>query len=72
MEAALTIKLHADLLPWSHEIQLEAVPEFGFSKWQTAFDRKEQVICSLSAVMYNVALTIYSDIPSSYRSFGQE
>ncbi|KAJ3415575.1 hypothetical protein HDV05_004626 [Chytridiales sp. JEL 0842] len=43
LEAALTIKLHADLLMWSHDHQLEAMSEYGFNKWQTAFERKEQI-----------------------------
>ncbi|KAI8846141.1 dedicator of cytokinesis-domain-containing protein [Chytridium lagenaria] len=43
LEAALTLKLHADLLPWSQTIQVDPVPEYGFPKWQTSFERKEQI-----------------------------
>ncbi|KAJ3216887.1 hypothetical protein HDU67_008794 [Dinochytrium kinnereticum] len=43
LEAALTLKLHADLLPWSLSIHVDPVPEYGFPKWQTSFERKEQI-----------------------------
>ncbi|KAJ3316204.1 hypothetical protein HDU76_001989 [Blyttiomyces sp. JEL0837] len=42
-EAALTLKLHADLLPWSHLAEVDAVPEYGFPKYQTCFQRKEEI-----------------------------
>ncbi|KAI8611425.1 hypothetical protein BC830DRAFT_1231930 [Chytriomyces sp. MP71] len=42
-EAALTLKLHADLLPWSHDNMLEPIPEYGFTTRTTAFERKEQL-----------------------------
>ncbi|KAI9359989.1 hypothetical protein DFJ73DRAFT_639746 [Zopfochytrium polystomum] len=42
VEAALALKLYADLLPWSHALQLAPAPHFGFPHWQTCFERKEQ------------------------------
>ncbi|KAJ3107837.1 hypothetical protein HDU97_003185 [Phlyctochytrium planicorne] len=43
LETALTLKLHADLLPWSHAVHVDPVPEYGFPRWQTSFERKEQI-----------------------------
>ncbi|KAI8829779.1 hypothetical protein BJ741DRAFT_621879 [Chytriomyces cf. hyalinus JEL632] len=43
VEAALTTKLHADLLPWSHEEMLDPIAEYGFNTTTSAFERKESL-----------------------------
>ncbi|RKO93145.1 C2 domain in Dock180 and Zizimin proteins-domain-containing protein, partial [Blyttiomyces helicus] len=43
VEAALALKLHADLLSWSDDREVAPVPRLGFPQWQTEFDRREAV-----------------------------
>ncbi|KAJ3084951.1 hypothetical protein HK102_000486 [Quaeritorhiza haematococci] len=43
VEAALALKLHADLLQWNHDTIIEPLPEYNFMNWETPFDRKEQL-----------------------------
>ncbi|KAJ3123469.1 hypothetical protein HK100_011592, partial [Physocladia obscura] len=42
-EAALTLKLHGDLLPWSHDEKLDPLPQYGFHEQSSSFQRKEQI-----------------------------
>ncbi|KAJ8324559.1 Deoxycytidine kinase 1 [Batrachochytrium dendrobatidis] len=44
VEAALTLKHHADLLNWFEDVAVEPMPEYGFTSWQTEFERKEQIL----------------------------
>ncbi|KAJ1344077.1 hypothetical protein BSLG_001217 [Batrachochytrium salamandrivorans] len=44
VEAAITLKHHADLLNWRNDTTVEPVSVCGFPTWQTEFDCKEQII----------------------------
>ncbi|TPX60178.1 hypothetical protein SpCBS45565_g07576 [Spizellomyces sp. 'palustris'] len=43
VEAALALKLHGDLLEWRSDALLEPLPAYGFTDWQTEFERKEAI-----------------------------
>lgn len=44
VEAALALKLHADVLDWSMDINVEPLLEYNFPRTQTAFDRKSEIL----------------------------
>ncbi|KAJ3068216.1 hypothetical protein HDU98_008626 [Podochytrium sp. JEL0797] len=70
-ESALSLKLHGDLLPWSHDEQLDPLPQYGFSTRQSAFERKEQIWLSCLAGLeqtnnWERAIVLYSELAAQY------
>ncbi|KAI9096537.1 hypothetical protein DFS34DRAFT_623201 [Phlyctochytrium arcticum] len=43
VEAALSLKLHGDLLEWRADALVEPLPALNFPRWQSEFDRKEGI-----------------------------
>ncbi|KAJ3130848.1 hypothetical protein HK100_007355, partial [Physocladia obscura] len=71
-EAALTLKLHGDLLPWSHDENLEPLPQYGFHEQSSSFQRKEQIYqeCIFrleSTNNWERAITLWTELGSQYK-----
>jgi len=47
VEAAFTLKLHADLMDWNISDRLESYAEYGFPDQQSSFERKEQLYLTI-------------------------
>ncbi|KAJ3084826.1 hypothetical protein HDU99_001902 [Rhizoclosmatium hyalinum] len=70
-ESVLALKLHGDLLPWSHDEQLEPLPQYGFPVASSAFERKEQIWLAClngleSTNNWERAIVLYTELGSQY------
>nr|KAJ3418921.1 hypothetical protein HK105_007663 [Polyrhizophydium stewartii] len=72
VEAALTLKHHADLLHWREDIAVEPMPMLGFPNWQTEFERKEQILTQCIKLLerggaWERAVELCTDLLAEYK-----
>ncbi|KAJ3352976.1 UDP-glucose 6-dehydrogenase 1 [Entophlyctis luteolus] len=70
-ESALALKLHGDLLLWSHDDMLSPLPQYGFKNASTSFERKEQIwltcLHGLEVTSnWERAMVLYSELGAQY------
>lgn len=73
IEAALALKLHADVLEWSREVVVEALQEYNFPNAQTAFERKEEILLDVVKLFekgraWERAIEVLSEIGNMYET----
>ncbi|KAJ3393933.1 hypothetical protein HDU92_007413 [Lobulomyces angularis] len=73
VEAAMALKLHADVLDWSNDITVEALPEYDFPNPETAFSRKSKILFQVVALLekgkaWERAIEILSELAPYYES----
>ncbi|KAJ3027067.1 UNVERIFIED_CONTAM: hypothetical protein HDU68_004550 [Siphonaria sp. JEL0065] len=70
-ESALALKLHGELLPWSHDEQLDPLPQYGFPHGSSSFERREQIWLSCLNGLeltnnWETAIALYSELGAQY------
>ncbi|KAI9334439.1 hypothetical protein BDR26DRAFT_897992 [Obelidium mucronatum] len=70
-ESALALKLHGDLLPWSHDEQLDPLPQYGFPHGSSSFERREQIWLSCLNGLeltsnWERAIVLYCELGAQY------